>query len=87
MRGGATHRLEFGKGISDSDEPDLWRKDLAGMAAASMNLQCSIHDGEIWFRDDTQGAAAVEKKLDIPLEGCYKVKELDVKLRGLAILV
>jgi uncharacterized protein YaeQ len=26
----ATRRLEFGKGISDSDEPDLWQKDLAG---------------------------------------------------------
>ena len=26
----AHERLEFGKGISDSDEPDLWRKDLAG---------------------------------------------------------
>ena len=26
----ADERLEFGKGISDSDEPDLWQKDLAG---------------------------------------------------------
>ena len=26
----AHERLEFGKGISDSDEPDLWQKDLAG---------------------------------------------------------
>ena len=26
----AARRLEFEKGISDSDEPDLWRKDLAG---------------------------------------------------------
>lgn len=26
----AHERLEFGKGISDTDEPDLWRKDLTG---------------------------------------------------------
>jgi uncharacterized protein YaeQ len=26
----AHERLEFGKGISDADEPDLWRKDLTG---------------------------------------------------------
>jgi len=26
----AARRLEFEKGISDSDEPDLWQKDLAG---------------------------------------------------------
>lgn len=26
----AHERLEFGKGISDSDEPDLWQKDLSG---------------------------------------------------------
>ncbi len=26
----ADERLEFGKGISDTDEPDLWRKDLTG---------------------------------------------------------
>jgi uncharacterized protein YaeQ len=123
----AHQRLEFGKGISDSDEPDLWLKDLTGvlelwielghpdekvlamaigrsprvfvytysanpdrwwdpiknrfegeqklsvfnvsaqsakdlgrMAAASMSLQCSIQDGEIWFRDDKDGAVRVE---------------------------
>ena len=26
----ANERLEFGKGISNSEEPDLWRKDLSG---------------------------------------------------------
>lgn len=26
----AHERLEFGKGISDTEEPDLWRKDLTG---------------------------------------------------------
>ncbi len=26
----AHERLEFGKGISDTDEPDIWRKDLTG---------------------------------------------------------
>ena len=26
----AHEQLEFGKGISDTDEPDLWRKDLTG---------------------------------------------------------
>jgi uncharacterized protein YaeQ len=26
----AAERLEFGKGVSDSGEPDLWRKDLTG---------------------------------------------------------
>jgi uncharacterized protein YaeQ len=123
----AHERLEFGKGISDSDEPDLWMKDLtgvielwielghpdekvlakaigrcprvivytysanpdrwwdsikhlfegepklsvfrvssqsakdlAGMAAASMNLQCSIQEGEIWLRDDKEAAVRVE---------------------------
>ena len=49
----AHERLEFGKGISDSNEPDLWRKDLAGMSDGSMNLQCSI-------QDDREGAARVE---------------------------
>jgi uncharacterized protein YaeQ len=123
----ANDRLEFGKGISDSNEPDLWQKDLTGeielwielghpdekalakalgrsprvrvytysakpelwwdplrrrfederklsvfhissssakelakMAAASMSLQCSIQDGEIWFRDERDGAVRVE---------------------------
>ena len=123
----AHERLEFGKGISDSGEPDLWLKDLTGvielwielghpdervlakaigrsprvvvhaysarpelwwdpikhrfegewklsifhvsaqsdkdlarMAYGSMNLQCSIQDREIWFRDDKQGAVRVE---------------------------
>ena len=120
----AHERLEFGKGISDSDEPDLWQKDLtgeielwvelghpdervvsracgrsrqvvvytysaspdrwwepvrarlgrernlavwsiaasslpdlAGLADRTMNLQCSIQDGEIWLRDG-QGRSA-----------------------------
>ncbi len=119
-------RLEFGKGISDSDEPDLWLKDLtgaielwievghpdsrvlskaagrsgevrvyaysanpdrwwdpiaadagglrnlavfcvdadssrrlAGLARASMKLQCSVQDGEIYFRDDEGGEVQV----------------------------
>ena len=123
----AHERLEFGKGISDADEPDLWLKDLAGaielwvelghpdervlakavgrservvvytysarpelwwepirrrfegerrlsvfhvdarsaealgwMAKSSMSLQCSIQDGEIWFRDEEDGAVRVE---------------------------
>ena len=123
----AHERLEFGKGISDSDEPDLWQKDLAGaielwielghpdertlsralgrsprvivymysanpdrwwdpikgrfeaarklslfhvnarsaaelarLAVPSMSLQCSVQDGEVWFRDDRQGAVRVE---------------------------
>jgi uncharacterized protein YaeQ len=123
----AHERLEFGKGISDADEPDLWLKDLAGaielwvelghpdervlakavgrservvvytysarpelwwepirrrfegerrlsvfhvdarsaealgwMAKSSMSLQCSIQDGEIWFRDEGDGAVRVE---------------------------
>jgi uncharacterized protein YaeQ len=123
----AHERLEFGKGISDSDEPDLWQKDLAGaielwvelghpdervlaraigrssrvivytyspkpelwwdpikrrfegerklsvfcvssrsarelagLADAVIHVQCSIQDGEIWFRDDREGAVHVE---------------------------
>ncbi len=123
----AHERLGFGKGISDSDEPDLWQKDLAGaielwvelghpdekvlskaigrsprvivytysarpelwwdpirhrfeeerrlsvfsvssrsakelamFADAMMNLQCSIQDGEVWFRDDKGRAVRVE---------------------------
>ena len=122
----ADERLEFGKGISDSEEPDLWLKDLTGdiqlwielghpdervlaraigrsprvtvyaysvrperwwnpikqkfdgantlvvhhvsagsardlarMSSPSMNLQCSIQDGEIWVRDDKEGAVQV----------------------------
>ena len=123
----ADERLEFGKGISDPDEPDLWQKDLAGaielwielghpdervlaraigrsprvivytysanpdrwwdpiahrfegepkltvfhvgpesardlarMAAGSMSLQCSVQDGDVWFRDDKEGAVQVQ---------------------------
>jgi uncharacterized protein YaeQ len=123
----AHERLEFGKGISDSGEPDLWRKDLTGrievwielghpdekaltkalgrsdgvivytysahperwwdaikqrfdgerqlsllhvspssarelsaMARPTMSLQCSVQDGEIWFRDDAGAAVRVE---------------------------
>lgn len=123
----AHERLEFGKGISDSGEPDLWQKDLTGeielwielghpdekllakaigrsprvivytysenpqlwwdpikrrfegekklsvfhvnarsakdlarLADSSMNLQCSIQDGEIWFRDEEERAVRVE---------------------------
>ena len=123
----AHERLAFGKGISDSDEPDLWLKDLTGeielwielghpeekllaraigrsprvivytyspnpdrwwdpikrrfdgekklavvnvsaasakelarMVAATMSLQCSIQDGEVWIRDDKDGAVRVE---------------------------
>jgi uncharacterized protein YaeQ len=122
----AHERLEFGKGISDADEPDLWLKDLAGavelwielghpdervlaralgrsnrvvvytysarpelwwdpikrrfegerklsvfhvdavsaqslgrMGKSSTSLQCSIQDGEVWFRDDREGAVLV----------------------------
>ena len=122
----AHERLEFGKGISDSDEPDLWQKDLSGdielwielghpdervlakacgrarhvvvytysaaperwwepiktrlgreknlsvnhinadsarelavLADRTMNLQCSIQDGEIWLRDDRDHAVQV----------------------------
>lgn len=123
----AQERLEFGKGISDSDEPDLWLRDLTGdvrlwielghpdervlaralgrsdrvlvytysmnpenwwdpikrrferekklsifnvssrsakemahMSSTNMSLQCSIQDGEVWFRDDKDGAVRVE---------------------------
>ncbi len=123
----AHERLEFGRGISESGEPDLWRRDLtgaievwielghpdervlakalgrsprvivytyspnpglwwnpirdrfegerklsvfhvsarsarelAGMAGATMSLQCSIQDGEVWFRDGNGGAVHVE---------------------------
>jgi uncharacterized protein YaeQ len=123
----ADERLEFGKGISDSEEPDLWRRNLAGdielwielghpdekalaraigrspkvivytysanpdrwwdpiksrferekklsvfhvsshsakelaaMAQGTMNLQCSVQDGEVWFRDNRDGAVQVE---------------------------
>jgi uncharacterized protein YaeQ len=87
----AHERLEFGKGISDSDEPDLWQKGLTGeielwielghpdekllararsakelgrLADSSMDLQCSIQDGEIWFRDEKESAVRVEMALD-----------------------
>ena len=122
----AHERLAFGKGISDSEEPDLWLKDLTGdielwielghpeartlskaagrsrrvsvfafstsperwwdpiaadlsglknlavnfvdpvssrelskLAAPTMKLQCSIQDGEIWFRDEDGGDVQV----------------------------
>lgn len=123
----AHERLEFGKGISEAGEPDLWRKDLAGeielwielghpdekllaraigrsrrvivytysanpglwwdplagrfkdqekldvfqiaaasakelagLAGSTMNLQCSVQDGEVWLRDDGGKAVRVE---------------------------
>jgi uncharacterized protein YaeQ len=125
----AHERLEFGKGISDSDEPDLWQKnltgdielwieighpderviaravgrssrvivytysanperwwdpigrrfereeklavfnvdpgsarDLARLAESSMSLQCSVQDGEVWFRDGKENAVHVEMR-------------------------
>ena len=30
------------------------------MADAVMHVQCSIQDGEIWFRNDREGAVHVE---------------------------
>jgi hypothetical protein len=30
------------------------------MAKTTMHLQCSIQDGEVWFRDDREGAVRVE---------------------------
>ena len=33
---------------------------LGWMAKSSMSLQCSIQDGEIWFRDEGDGAVRVE---------------------------
>jgi len=123
----AQERLEFGKGISESEEPDLWVKDLTGaielwielghpeekllakaigrsprvivytysanpdrwwdplkhrfggegklsvfhvesrsarelatLARPTMSLQCSVQDGEVWFRDNKEGAVRVE---------------------------
>jgi len=123
----AHERLEFGKGISDSGEPDLWLKGLSGdielwielghpdarvvakackrsrrvvvyafssrpetwwdgvkddlgrfgnlevmrvdaksakalaaLAAPTMSLQCSVQEGEVWFRDDRGAAVRVE---------------------------
>jgi len=125
----AHERLEFGRGVSESDEPDLWQKDLtgeielwielghpeerllaralgrstrvivytysanphlwwdplpprfreekrlsvfcvsdssakalAGLVASSMSLQCSIQDGDAWFRDDAGSSVPVEMK-------------------------
>lgn len=34
----AHERLEFGKGLSDPDEPDLWRKDLTGLVEEWIEL-------------------------------------------------
>jgi uncharacterized protein YaeQ len=129
----ADERLEFGKGISDSGEPDLWRRDLTGdiqlwielghpeerllaqalgrsprvfvyaysarpelwwdpikqrferekklsvfhvsahsakelalMSRPSMSLQVSIQDGDVWVRDDKDGAVHVEKEALFP---------------------
>ena len=123
----AHERLEFGKGISEAEEPDLWIRDLTGeielwielghpeertlvralgrarrvivytysanpdrwwdpiarrfdgegrlsvhnvsaasarelalLARPTMSLQCSIQDGEVWVRDDREGAVRVE---------------------------
>lgn len=122
----AHERLEFGRGISEADEPDLWLKDLAGsielwvelghpdervlaraigrsdrvivytysarpelwwdpikrrfegerklsvfhvdagsaqalarMVRSTLSVQCSIQDGEVWLRDDRDGAVNV----------------------------
>jgi uncharacterized protein YaeQ len=123
----AHERLEFGKGISESEEPDLWLKDLTGeielwielghpdekalakavgrsprvivytystnpdrwwdpikrrfayekklsvynvsaqsardlsrMARQTMSLQCSVQDGEVWFRDEGSADVRVD---------------------------
>lgn len=125
----AHEHLDFGKGISDQDEPDLWQKELNGdlalwielghpdervlkqacgrarmvkvytysaspekwwdpikgklakeknlevwhiqesavtalanLADRSMNLQCTIQDGEIWVRDNKGQAVLIEIK-------------------------
>jgi uncharacterized protein YaeQ len=35
-------------------------RDLAGLADTTMSLQCSVQDGETWFRDDKGNAVQVE---------------------------
>ena len=129
----AHEALAFGKGISETEEPDLWRKDLTGsieswievgqpdekrilracgrsgrvlvycygnaagiwwkqtadklararnlsvfrispatttalgkLAKRTMQLQCTIQDGEIWIRDETESVEVVLTKLKEP---------------------
>ncbi len=129
----AHERLEFGKGISDSDEPDLWQKTLSGeielwielghpdervlaracgrskkvvvytysasperwwdaiknrfskeknlvvyslsanevsqlakLVERSMNIQCSVQDGEIYVRNNRADVVKVELSLVFP---------------------
>jgi uncharacterized protein YaeQ len=41
-------------------------RELARMARPTMSLQCSVQDGEAWFRDDAQGAVRVEMAVLFP---------------------
>jgi len=132
----AAEDLAFGKGLSDVDEPDLWRRDLTGaiqlwievgqpeeklilracgrasrvavyayshsasiwwkplagklerarnlavysiagattaalgkLAARAMDLQCTIHDGEIWMRNQDAAVAIEMVTLMAPAAG------------------
>jgi uncharacterized protein YaeQ len=132
----ASEALEFGKGLSDATEPDLWQRDLTGaiqlwievgqpddkrilracgragrvlvyayghsaglwwkplaakleratnltvlriaapaaaalgkLAARAMNLQCTIHDGEIWMRNQDEAVKVEVATLLAPPPG------------------
>jgi uncharacterized protein YaeQ len=54
------HRFEGEGKLSVFNVSSRSAKELAGMVEASMNLQVSIQDGEIWFRDDKDRAVRVE---------------------------
>ena len=65
----ADEGLEFCKGISQEDEPDLWKKSLGGeitlwieeLAKRAMSLQANISDNELTLTDDEYSVVIREK--------------------------
>ena len=43
----ADERLEFGRGLSTDDEPDLWRKSLTGEIEQWIELEKTVLSGQV----------------------------------------
>jgi uncharacterized protein YaeQ len=52
----ASERLEFGKDLSNEEEPDLWRRDYTGQ------IDTLIQDGELQWMGDT-GTVVVHARM------------------------
>ena len=53
----ADEQLVFGKGLSDEDEPDLWRKDLTG--SIKLWIDVGQPEGQLWLAN-AQSSVLVE---------------------------